>query len=657
MCIEKKYFWLPVLFFITPLIAQEHSSYDPRETFDPLFDANGGSLYRSADGTPGPGYWQNKADYKIHARLNEGDASITADEVIAYTNNSPNNLDYVWLYLDQNRFRNDSRSRALSGPNLSGTEEFNGGFDIKDVSISEGGKLQPAHYLITDTRMQIRLAAALKSKGGKIQIHIRYSFKIAPQGLGRSGWMNSKNGLVYDIAQWYPRMAVYDDIKGWNTLPFLGSGEFYLDYGDYDFSVDVPWDQIVAASGELVNPGEVLTKTEIGRLNKARKSNRTVYIISPSEIGKGEARPTAEGRDVWHYIIHNARDVSWASSRAFIWDAAKVNLPSSKPCLAHSVYPIESDGDTAWGRATEYLKNSVEIFSKHWFEYPYPNAVTVGGPVGGMEYPAIVFCWYKSTRKELWMVINHEIGHNWFPMIVGSNEREDAWMDEGFNTFIDILSFEDFNHGEYAPKRDGEYAPNGGNPAREVVPYLSDTLPPILTYADNIPGKYVHPLEYFKTSFGLVLLRNYIVGPERFDYAFRNYIKNWAFKHPGPFDFFRCMNNAAGENLNWFWKGWFVKNWKLDQAVTNVAYVDNDPSKGSLITIQNNDKMVMPVTVEVKESNGKSGRVNLPVEIWLSHKTWKFKYHSTSAIDSVIVDPDFQLPDVDLSNNVWSKQQ
>ena len=455
---RKKNILLFGLLFVSPLIAQQSSKYDPRETFDPLFDAQGGSVYRNADGTPGPGYWQNRADYKIHARLNERDTSITADEVITYTNNSPNSLGYVWLCLDQNRFRSDSRSRMLSGPNVSGREEFNGGFEIKGVSISEHGRLNPAHFLITDTRMQMRLDTPLKLKGGKIEIHIEYSFKIAPQGMGRSGWMNSKNGVVYDIAQWYPRMAVYDDLKGWNILPFLGSGEFYLDYGDYDFSINVPWNQIVAASGELVNPGEVLTKTEIGRLNKARKSDKTVYIVSPSEIGKSETRPTDEGRDIWHFTIHNARDVSWASSKAFIWDAAKVNLSSGKPCLAHSVYPVESNGDSAWSRGTEYLKKSIEIFSKQWYEYPYPNAVAVGGPVGGMEYPAIVFCWYKSTRKELWMVINHEIGHNWFPMIVGSNEREDAWMDEGFNTFIDILSFEDFNHGEYAPKRDGEYA-------------------------------------------------------------------------------------------------------------------------------------------------------------------------------------------------------
>ena len=656
---KQKYIQLFILSFIIPLMAQQSSVYDPRETFNPSFDKYSSSVYRNADGTPGPEYWQNKADYKIDVKLNETDKSISGNEVITYTNNSPNDIDFLWLYLDQNRYKNDSRSRMAFTPNVSGEEEFNGGFNIKSVSVSKNGKLTPANYIINDTRMQIRLNTPLKQKGDRIEIHLDYSFKIRPpQGRGRSGWMNFKNGVIYDIAQWYPYMAVYDDLRGWNTLPFLGTGEFYHDYGDYDFSINVPSDQIVVASGELVNPDEVLTKKEIERLNKAKKSDKTVHIISSSEVSTSETRPLSKERLTWHFKIDNTRDVSWASSNAFVWDAAKINLPSGKPCLAHAVYPVESEGDTAWSRATEYLKNSIEIFSKNWFEYPYPNAVAVSGPVGGMEYPAIIFCWYKSTRKHLWMVINHEIGHNWFPMIVGSNEREHAWMDEGFNTFIDVLSYKDFNNGEYEPKRDHEFAPNGGNPAREIVPYLlNHTLPPVETFADNISLRYLHPLEYFKAAFGLVLLRDYVIGADRFDYAFKKYIKNWAFKHPAPYDFFRSMNNGTGENLNWFWNEWFIQNWKLDQAVKGVKYIDDDPSKGSLITIQNKDRMVMPITVEVKESNGEGGKTKLPVEIWLRNTEWEFRYSSTSKIDSVIIDPDQQLPDVDLSNNTWSEMK
>ena len=353
--------------------------------------------------------------------------------------------------------------------------------------------------------------------------------------------------------------------------------------------------------------------------------------------------------------MNNTRDVSWAASKAFIWDAAKVNLPSGKPCLAMSVYPVESAGNNAWGRSTEYLKRSVEIFSKSWYEYPYPVAVNVGGPVGGMEYPGFVFCSWRATKGHLWMVTDHEIGHTWFPMIVGSDEREYAWMDEGFNTFIDIYSTAEFNNGEYAPKRDNEYDPQGINPAEDIVPLLSNPdVPPILTYADAIPYKYVHPLEYYKTALGLVMLREIVLGHDRFDYAFRTYIKRWAFKHPSPTDFFRTMDDASGEDLNWFWKEWFYKTWVLDQAVDNVKYVDGDTSKGSLITISNNDEMVMPATVLVKESDGKSGTVKLPVEIWEKSGKWTFKYNSTGLIDSVIIDPDKQLPDVNRKNNVWT---
>jgi Peptidase family M1 domain len=655
----KNKFLLPALcslvLFTILISAQTKQSYDPHKAFDPNFDNSTGTFYRSGSGQPGPGYWQNEADYNINVSLEDQTATVSGNVQIIYTNNSPDELPFVWLQLDQNRFKADSRSALTSAPNPNAENAFVGGLTIKSVKVEEDGKTTNGNYLISDTRMQIRLPQAMKPKGGKIKIMIEYSFNLPTDGSGRSGVMDSKNGKIFDVAQWYPRMEVYDDIKGWNTLPFLGSGEFYLDYGNYDFKINVPWNQIVVASGVLQNPGEVLTKEEIKRLNEARKSDKTVYIIKPDEVDNPAMRPVNHGRLTWHFKMENSRDVSWASSKGFVWDAAKVNLPSGKNCLAMSAYPVESSSDSAWGRSTEYLKRSIEIFSKSWFEYPYPTATNVGGPVGGMEYPGIVFCSWRAKGKVLWMVTTHEIGHNWFPMVVGSNERENAWMDEGFNTFIDIYSTDEFNHGEYAPKRDNEYAPKGGNPAKEIIPFLTSSHSmPILTYADAIPGKYLHELEYYKTALGLVMLREYVLGENRFDYAFRNYIKDWAFKHPTPQDFFRDMNSAAGEDLNWFWEGWFVKDWKLDQSVDSVKYVDNDPSKGALISISNKDQLVMPVTIEVKESNGKSGRIELPVEIWEKSGTWTFQYNSTSRIDSVIIDPDAKLPDVNTSNNVWT---
>ena len=636
---------------VSKAFSQASGGYDPHKVFDPNFDANGSSIYRSADGAPGPGYWQNRADYKIAATLDTTTKTITGTVKITYTNNSPNELHYVWLQVEQNQLAKGSRGVLISG---NAPRSFYGGDSISSVEIIQNGKTSRADYLVSDTRMQLRLERPIPARGGKLGIIIRYSFVVPPAGYGRTGWMRSKNGTIYEIAQWYPRMEVFDDLNGWNSLPFLGDGEFYCEYGNFDYSVTVPADQIVVGSGVLLNPQSVLTAKERRRIDEARKSDKRVYIVSPEEIGKPETRPTEKGMLTWHFRMDHARDAVWACSRAYIWDAARINLPGGKKSLAESVYPIESASDSAWGRSTEYTKASIEIFSKDWYVYPYPAAINVAGPVGGMEYPGIVFCWWGMTGKTLWAVTAHELGHNWFPMIVGSNERQNAWMDEGFNTFIDIYASDQFNHGEYAPKRDGEFDPEAKNPARDIVPYLlNPKSQPIISYADAIPGRYLHTLEYYKTALGLYMLREYVLGHKRFDYAFRTYIRRWAYKHPSPEDFFRTMNDASGENLNWFWKEWFVKNYKLDQAVDSVGYVDGNPSKGSLITLQNKDQMVMPVTVEVKQSNGEVGRINLPVEIWETSGIYTLHYDSTSPIDSVIVDPNKVLPDVNPSNNVW----
>jgi hypothetical protein len=272
-----------------------------------------------------------------------------------------------------------------------------------------------------------------------------------------------------------------------------------------------------------------------------------------------------------------------------------------------------------------------------------------------MEFPALTFDYYRAGGKGLWALLSHEIGHSWYPMIVGSDERRFPFMDEGFNTFVDIYAQQDFNHGEFAPKRDGEYAPKGGNPADEIIPVIKELQngPTLMTPPDWMDYKYVHPLAYFKTAFGLVLLRDIVLGKDRFDYAFRNYTKNWAFKHPSPADFFRSMDNAAGEDLSWFWRGWFYNNWQLDQAITGVKYVDDDAHKGALVSIENKEQLPMPVSVEIKEANGKTQIVKLPVEIWQRGAYWTFQAPTTSKIISVVIDPKNQLPDIDRSNNIW----
>ncbi|MGP8215402.1 MAG: M1 family metallopeptidase [Bacteroidia bacterium] len=634
-------------FTLISTITQAQSGYDPHQAFDPTFLNEPGQPYRSASGAPGPMYWQNRADYKISATLDTTQKEISGTEEITYTNNSPDELNYLWLQLDQNLFTPSSRGHFKTpiGGGRFGNVEFEGGDSIHSVTVVQGKETISPEYVITDTRMQIRLKTPVKGKGEKIVIKITYSFKIPADGSDRMGMTETKNGRIYEIAQWYPRMCVYDDVEGWNTEPYLGAGEFYLEYGDFDYTVTVPANMIVAGSGELQNPAEVLTPTETERLSKARASDTRTFIIGADEIGKSTTRPKDKGMLTWHFKINNSRDVTWACSNAFIWDAARINLPEGKKSIAMSFYPVECSSDSGWGRATEYVKGSIEFYSQNYYVFPYPAASNVAGNVRGMEYPGIVFCSMKMKKSMLFFVITHEFGHNWFPMTVGSNERKYAWMDEGFNTFINVFSQNNFNNGEYKQKQ---------TPDR-VISFMHRDSNVIMTYADAMPVRDINMLAYFKPAYGLYLLKKYIIGEKRFDYAFRNYINRWAFKHPTPKDFFRSMNDGMGEDLNWFWKEWFYKSYTLDQAVTGVSYTAGDTtgSRGVEITVKNNRQMVMPVIMEVKESNGHTGRVTLPVEIWQNTGEWTFHYNSASKIQSVTIDPDNVMPDMDRSNNTW----
>ncbi len=638
-----------VLFISADSLFAQQSKYDQHKLFDPTFLSEPGTAYRSGSGQPGPLYWQNYASYKINASLDAKDNIVTGSEIITYTNNSPDHLPYLWLQLDQNLFTKDSRGAETTPYNGGrfGNEDFNGGDVIKSVTVTQDDNTSTPKYVITDTRMQIILPASMKPGGSEVEINIAWSFKIPNYGSDRMGKLKTPKGTIYEIAQWYPRMEVYDDVNGWNTLPYLGAGEFYLEYGNFDYKITAPADMIVVGSGALQNPDEVLTNTQRDRLEKAAKSDSTIYIRTPKEVEALDSVSTETKTKTWHFEIHNARDASWAASRAFIWDAARLNLPSGRKAMVMSLYPIKSDADTAWGSATKFAKASIEFNSRQWYEFPYPNAINVAGRVGGMEYPGIVFCSYRSYGRGLWSVTDHEFGHTWFPMVVGSNERRYAWMDEGFNTFINTLSTANYKNGEFSYHR---------NMSRRSMSmfFMQRDTEPIMTYPDVLESRDLGLEAYYKPAQALTLLRNDVLGPERFDYAFRTYIKRWAYKHPQPKDFFRTINDAAGEDLNWFWKEWFYKTWKLDQAVKDVKYFDNDPSKGVLITIENLDQMAMPVTLAVKEQNGNTGTVNLPVEIWQRGGEWTFKYNSTSMIDSVTIDPDNKLPDVNLDNNVWT---
>jgi len=637
----KKLVFMGLLALISTA-ANAQSKYSAYELFHPLWNYGPVSSARSAAGVPGPGYWQNSADYKIAVSLDDVANKITGDVEITYKNNSPDKLPFLWLQLDQNSFNTQSRggkTTPIAGGRF-GNLAFDGGYKIESVTID--GK--PANFIVEDTRMQIRLAAPLAEKIGTAKIKIAYSFTSPENASDRMGIQQTKNGAIYTVAQWFPRVCVYDDIEGWNVLPYLGAGEFYLEYGNFEYSINAPASHIVVGSGELLNPTEVYTADQVKKWAAAANSETTVVIRSAAEITDPASRP-AKDRLTWKFKCLNARDVAFASSKAFILDACRINLPSGKKSLAVSVYPIESDGKNAWGRSSEYVKASIEHYSNWLYEYTYPAATNVAGIVSGMEYPGIIFCGYKDQTASLWGVTDHEFGHNWFPMIVGSNERKFAWMDEGFNTFINFYSTDAFNKGEYKNRKFDMHA--------IAKSMFRETADPIMSIPDVIQTRNLGWEAYNKPGFGLRILRENILGADRFDYALKNYISKWAFKHPTPMDFFRAMEDGAGEDLGWFWRAWFYELWRLDQSVKEVDYVEQDPAKGAVITIENLDKMAMPAIVEVELTSGEKERFTFPVEIWQRGASWTFRTSTKLPIKSVVIDPDHSFPDMDSKNNTW----
>ncbi len=637
--------------FILLLALQARSqSYDPYTLFSPQVYPVGANEYRNAAGEPGPLYWQNKADYNITATLDESKNQIKASVTITYRNNSPQPMSFIWLILEQDLFNSSSRGFAkmpATGTSRYGDSklDFPGGYKFSSVRLltESGGKWSEsdADTLTTDTRMQVRLPKPLASKS-EVKIRMDYTYTVPEYGADRTGVHSTSKGKVFAIAQWYPRVCVYDDLRGWNTDPYLGAGEFYLEYGDYEVSLTAPSDHVVVSSGELMNPSEVLTPEQLKRYNRAKESPKTVMLRTKEEVGNPAAmmkKPTL----TWRYKIANARDLAWASSKAFIWDAASIDLPGGKKALAQSVYPVESEGNDAWGRSTEFIKGSIEGYSKRWYPYPYPAAVNVACNVSGMEYPGIIFCGWKDKGESLWGVTDHEFGHTWFPMIVGSNERRYGWMDEGFNTFINMISSNDFNKGEFAQ------ADINGHAAAQAL--TDESLEKVMLTPDGMHEENIGINLYFKPGYSLMILRNHILGEDRFDYAFRKYINDWAFKHPTPWDFFRSIENSAGEDLYWFWKGLFLENYKLDQSIESVTSAED--GKVLLITLLNREKMAMPVILDVTTLSGKVIRKTLPVEIWQSSGRYMLRLPVNEKVRKIVLDPENAFPDMNPGNNLW----
>jgi Peptidase family M1 domain len=636
---------LPVLCAST-LAAQESSTAGAPDTsaFRRL-ELPAPNSIRTGSGAPGRDYWQQRVDYVIRATLDTVDRSVRGEERITYTNNSPDTLRYLWLQLDQNVFNSQSRgARLFEKRSRFGTGGAEGGVRILQVrepgvAAARGRAARPAStlpHVVNGTVMKVELARPLPPKASQI-VEIAWSFPFGPNR-NRMGIEEIDGGVTYEVAQWYPRLAVYDDIRGWNTEQYYGQGEFYLEYGSFDVSLTVPADMIVAATGVLRNPETVLTATQRSRLAQARKSARTVLIRGPDEVGDPASRPAGSaGTLTWRFTADSVRDFAWAASHTFVWDAVGVNGGKT---LAMSFYPPSTA--PLWKQATEHAKYALESYSAQWAPYPYPTASNVRGIEGGMEYPMIVFC-NRPTPEALYSVTSHEFGHTWFPMVVGSNERRYAWMDEGFNEFINYYDW---------IKRFGLPPEHRGSIRDYLAMATSGQERPVMSFADQIPGMFVGPASYDKPAIALRLLREVVVGPERFDAAFKEYFRRWAYKHPTPADFFRTMEDGVGEDLSWFWRSWLYTTAQLDQAVDSVALADSAEVE-SRIYLRNAGGIPMPVELALLMDDGSTQRLTLPVEIWFGGAAYTAIVPGPRKVKAVTVDPEAKYPDVRRENNRW----
>lgn len=537
---------------------------------------------RTGSGAPGHRYWQQEVDYAIEVTLDDANQRIVGSERVSYRNNSPDSLEYLWLQLDANIFAPDSDA-ALTATTWSFDRVPYGGlirmlarqaFDgsVQLTRVESKGK--PLDYEVVKTMMRIDLPKPL-APGKSTTFEIDWNYAINESKLvgGRTGFERFDDGNIYEIAQWFPRLAAYEDVNGWQHKQFLGAGEFTLEFGDYDVSITVPADHVVAATGVLANARKVLSKTQRERLAAAGESDDPVFIVTPDEAARSQEAEPATDTKTWRFKADDVRDFAFASSRKFIWDAQNVRV-GDRDVLAASFYPNE--GEPLWSKySTRAIVHTLEVYSRYTFAYPYPTAISVNGPVGGMEYPMICFngprpeadgTYSKRTKYGLISVVIHEVGHNFFPMIVNSDERQWTWMDEGLNTFLQFVAEQEW---------EADYPSRRGEPKNIVDYMLSDRQVPIMTNSDSLLQ--FGNNAYAKPATALNILRETVLGRDLFDHAFRTYARRWQFKRPMPADFFRTMEDASGVDLDWFWRGWFYTTQHVDVAITGVTTLSLEP--------------------------------------------------------------------------------
>jgi hypothetical protein len=634
----------------TPLSAQT-----PTQRQRPTFDRTGvpdtslfaplglpfGNEFRSGSGKPGPRYWEQRADYDLHGTLDTTAKALIGQMTLRYTNNSPDTLRFVWMQVEQNAFKSGSLNSFVFPPDSRfGARNFEGGDVIDHFNEVTAGKQTPLHTRVEGTIMKVDLDAPL-APGHSTTFDVAWHFNIPEHGADRMG----RDGSLYELAQWYPRMCVYDDLRGWNTEPYLGQGEFYLEYGDFNLSVTVPAGYIVAATGTLQNANEVLTPAEISRLAQASHSDTPVHVITQQDLASGKARPRKTGTMTWRFKANDVRDAVWAASPEYMWDAS-----SWQGHMAYGYYrPSAID---TWKDAADMSRMSIMEYSERWFPYPYPQISAVEGPISGMEYPMLAMETKSADKYDLYNVVTHEIGHMWYPMVVGSNERMHMWQDEGFNTFINY-----FSEARRFPEK-GTYAERIASDRAQVEAYMARGYDqPLEVQPDRVNPQLLGENAYVKTAVALGQLRDEVLGPEVFDDAFRTYTRRWAFKHPSPDDFFHTMENVSGIRLDWFFREWFIENPHFDVAVDTVDQKQVGNVDSVAVLYVNHARGVLPLHVRFTFNDGSTQNFDYPAEIWSTNTTaYERDYGFTGKkVTKVEIDPDKRSVDIDRTNNVWPR--
>lgn len=592
---------------------------------------------RAATGVPGPRYWQQRADYTLRATLDTATNILRGTGKIYYVNRSTETLDYVWVQLDQNLFAPGSVSNTLNLPPL----RFAGGvvFDFSGKGFVGGITIDRfavgARSLTTKvfgTMMRVELPRPL-APNLSVTFDVAWHFPIPPYGGGRMGRVGSR---FYEMGQWYPRMAVYDDVHGWNTMPFLGAGEFYLEYGDFDVSLTVPAGFTVTATGMLANPSVVRSAQQGSRVARAFAApGQVVQVITREEAVVNATRRVA-GTKTWRFTSSGVRDFAWAAGSGLRWDASVWN-----GTLVQTFYHPDA---APWEESNNMLRFAVRHFSGALGEYPWPQISAIEGLVEGMEYPMVIFCPSLQKREDQYWVLMHELGHQWFPMQVGSDERRYPWMDEGFNTFADYDAAEAFFKG----------TAYGDTVRRELLgAYAATALPgteqPLITKPDEVRELYW--TAYQKPALMLTILRDAVLGRDEFDRAFKEYVRRWKFKHPQPVDFFRLMSNRTGRDLDWFWREWIYTTARLDQAIDSVR----TGSDTTFLFLSNRGQMVLPVTLDLRYTDGSAETRVLPVEMWHLGSRFTYRLVGQKRLNGATIDPRVVYPDIDRSNNSWKR--